>query len=65
MAARNEIPPQERILIRSSDAADLLSLSYSDFRERVRRGEIPVAAKSGSMDLFSVKRLRRHFNKAQ
>lgn len=61
----NEIPPQERILIRSTAAADLLSLSYSDFRRRVMAGEIKAAAKAGSLDLFSVKLLRRQFNRVK
>lgn len=63
MSVRNEIEPQDRILVRSAEAADLLSLSYSDFRDRVHAGEIPVALRSGGRDLFSVATLRKLFKK--
>ncbi len=65
MSMHNDIPPQERILIRSEDAADLLSMSYSDFRARVRSGEIPVAERAGTRSLFSVDFLRSFYSKRQ
>jgi len=61
MAMNNDIAPKDRILVRAADAADLLSMGYSDFCERARNGEIPVAAYSGQRRLYSVGELRRYF----
>ena len=58
MTVDNSIPPNRRILVRSADAADLLSMSYEDFRRRVRSGGIPVAEYASTRCLFSVDVLR-------
>ena len=57
----NPTPPVDRVLIRTEDAADLLSMSNADLLRLARNGEIPVAAHAGRHCLFSVAELRHHF----
>ncbi len=61
MAVQNDIHPKDRILVTSQMAADLLSMSYTEFRSRVREGEIPIADQCLG-DRFSVDWLRQYYS---
>jgi excisionase family DNA binding protein len=64
MSDRSTIPPNDRILVKQPEAADLLSMSTRHLRRLTDRGEIPAIGKGRGI-LYAVEDLHAYARRAR